>query len=262
MGSGMSHFTKEEIEIYEACTCLNGSEIGEVYEKFLRMGGIRIGRGQEEQRIGKRIGNKTARNLHAPVVRDSYVASTEQVELGGEVNDLESQKVRCSDVCALPEFTNNPFVARFCQIFSSDGSGELNFDELLDMFHVLSPKVDTDVKVLMAFKAYDFDDDGYLSPEDLTKLLVKTTGAKKSQAGEGNQALHDSLTTATRDGENEAGRGAKKPRLDTDTMAAIIDHVMRACDLDGRGRLSFHEFERVMKKFPDLEAKFSVNIQS
>ena len=40
-----------------------------------------------------------------------------------------------------------------------------------------------------------------------------------------------------------------------------VDHVMRECDLDGRGRLSFHEFKRVMDRFPDVEAKFSVQLQ-
>ena len=44
-------------------------------------------------------------------------------------------------VCDLPEFDNNPFAPRLCEIFSSDGSGDLSFDELLDLFHALSPKV-------------------------------------------------------------------------------------------------------------------------
>lgn len=29
----------------------------------------------------------------------------------------------------------------------------------------------------------------------------------------------------------------------------------------GRGRLSFHEFKRVMDRFPDVEAKLSVQLQ-
>ena len=46
-----------------------------------------------------------------------------------------------------------------------------------------------------------------------------------------------------------------------DVLADVVDHVMRECDLDGRGRLSFHEFKRVMDRFPDVEAKFSVQLQ-
>ena len=51
-------------------------------------------------------------------------------------------------------------------------------------------------------------------------------------------------------------------RLDDATLRQVIEHVMSECDLDGRGRLSYHEFERVMTRFPDIEAKFSINILS
>ena len=40
------------------------------------------------------------------------------------------------------------------------GSGDLSFDELLDMFHALSPKAERSVKILTAFRVYDFDNDG------------------------------------------------------------------------------------------------------
>ena len=59
----------------------------------------------------------------------------------------------------------------------------------------------------------------------------------------------------------EDGGGAKKREMARDVLADVVDHVMRECDLDGRGRLSFHEFKRVMDRFPDVEAKFSVQLQ-
>ena len=59
----------------------------------------------------------------------------------------------------------------------------------------------------------------------------------------------------------EDGGGAKKREMAKDVLADVVDHVMRECDLDGRGRLSFHEFKRVMDRFPDVEAKFSVQLQ-
>lgn len=56
-------------------------------------------------------------------------------------------------------------------------------------------------------------------------------------------------------------KGKKGSGLDADAISDVIDHVMRVADLDGRGRLSFVEFERLMNKIPDFEEKFCVNIQ-
>ena len=41
MGVGSSTFRREDLEVYEACTCLSGAEILELYEKFTDLGGVR-----------------------------------------------------------------------------------------------------------------------------------------------------------------------------------------------------------------------------
>ncbi len=120
----MSHFTQEEAEIYETCTCLDGIEIADVYRKFIKMGGRRGTKDKDEQRIGKRIGHKTARNLHAPSAQgrtNVNVVSPEslRVETGGQGRAV---KVKSYEVCKLPEFANNPFAPRICTVFSSDGA--------------------------------------------------------------------------------------------------------------------------------------------
>ena len=83
--------------------------------------------------------------------------------------------MRKAQVCDLPEFDNNPFAPRLCEVFSSDGSGDLYFDELLDLFHALSPKAEREVKVLTAFRVYDFDGDDKLNDEDISTLIRTTT---------------------------------------------------------------------------------------
>ena len=171
MGSGMSRFSQEEIEIYEKITCLDGAEIGDVYEKFLEMGGTRIGKGGKEQRINKRTGHRTAKNLVAPPGRGSMSASVASIattaqasqarpprpspkrhgkrrrelaqspahrelaarrshrllaarQLGGTVllDDSGGTKVKWDAVASLPEFAQNPFAVRLCEVFSSDGA--------------------------------------------------------------------------------------------------------------------------------------------
>ena len=41
MGGSASTFSQEELDVYEACTCLSGAEILELYEKFTDLGGVR-----------------------------------------------------------------------------------------------------------------------------------------------------------------------------------------------------------------------------
>ena len=78
MGSAGSAFTQEEVEIYEACTCLDGAELCSIHDKFIIMGGKRASKGAEEEKFHKRIGHKTAKNLHAPTNR----GSVEEVSAG------------------------------------------------------------------------------------------------------------------------------------------------------------------------------------
>jgi Ca2+-binding EF-hand superfamily protein len=284
MGAKMSAFTQEEVDIYEACTCLDGSELANIHEKFQKAGGVRGKKGEEEQRIGKRIGHKTAKNLAAPrgSVQAAHAAgggdalSQITLQAGAPGAAPKPRKVKKDKVAALPEFNNNPFVGRLAETFSIDGSGDLDFDEFLDMFHALSPKAERSVKILTMFRVYDFDGDGYLGTADLTTLLqtttaVKTKGKKnstvetptprspESRAGSVAAASGDANVIDPRDLEDPP---AQKSRINAKEFAEIVDHVMRECDLDGRGRLSFHEFERVMNRFPDVEAKFSVNLLS
>ena len=186
MGGTLSYLPQVEVETYKACTCLNAAEIDDVFEKFTELGGTRVGKGQEEQHIGTLIGYKTAKNLRAPQSKVSISSQTSSIstvspdQLEMELGDNGQKKVSAESVCGLPEFANNPLAPRLCRVFSANGSGNLDFDEFLDLFHVLSPKAETSVKILTAFRVYDFDDDNYLGTEDL-KNLIRTTTTKQSK---------------------------------------------------------------------------------
>ena len=52
----------------------------------------------------------------------------------------------------------NPFRRRICEVFSHDGSGNLNFDDFLDLFSVLSEMAPMQLKLKYAFRIYG----GYL----------------------------------------------------------------------------------------------------
>ena len=54
----------------------------------------------------------------------------------------------------LPELKENPFKRRICQVFSHDSSGNMTFDDFLDMLNVFSENAPRDLKVYYAFKIY------------------------------------------------------------------------------------------------------------
>lgn len=84
-------------------------------------------------------------------------------------------KVMKEYIEALPELRENPFKSRICQAFSRDGEGNLTFEDFLDMFSVFSEQAPRDIKVFYAFKIYDFDNDGFISTEDLKASLICLT---------------------------------------------------------------------------------------
>lgn len=297
----MSHFSQEEVSVYEACTCLDGAELATLYATFISMGGRRVPKGAEESVYRFVVGQKTVKNMTAGAdvaISQVQVDSTRKSQAH---KATETQKVTKKQVCDLPEFDNNPFATRLCEVFSSDGSGDLNFDELLDMFHVLSPKAEKEVKILTAFRVYDFDGDGYLDAGDISALIRTTTVVHKKPklnrmsrssspsprasvsdassrasacysprvvaclASQRLSRLSEAAAAVERDLENGTAAPAQaevRRELSPVVLSDIVDHVMRECDLDGRGRLSFHEFKRVMERFPDVEAKLSVSILS
>ncbi|KFM72164.1 Calcium and integrin-binding protein 1, partial [Stegodyphus mimosarum] len=127
----------------------------------------------------------------------------------------------------MPEFQNNPFSSRICDIFSSERDGHWSFEDFLDMVSVFSPNAPADKKAEYAFNIYDFDQDGYLSKEDLETLICFLT------AGE---------------------------HLDRREIEETIEKTMEEADIDKDGMLSPGEFKHVLMKCPDFGRSFTIRI--
>ena len=50
MGGTLSSLPQSEVETYRACTCLDATEIDDVFEKYVELGGTRVGKGEAEHR--------------------------------------------------------------------------------------------------------------------------------------------------------------------------------------------------------------------
>ncbi|GBO11872.1 Calcium and integrin-binding protein 1, partial [Araneus ventricosus] len=114
---------------------------------------------------------------------------------------------------------NNPFADRICEIFSSESDGLWSFEDFLDMVSVFSPATPPEKKAEYAFCIYDFDGDGFLSKEDIAKLITALT------AGE---------------------------ILTDDDIQVVVERTMEEADIDKDGMLSPAEFKHVLMKCPDF----------
>jgi len=68
------------------------------------------------------------------------------------------------DLCKCPELKENPFRKRICKVFSvDDNSGNLTFDQFVNLFSVFSEKAPREMKVQFAFKIYGNSSNSLLS---------------------------------------------------------------------------------------------------
>ncbi|CAD5125140.1 DgyrCDS13383 [Dimorphilus gyrociliatus] len=130
-------------------------------------------------------------------------------------------------IMSLPELKANPFNERICKVFSSTSSGDMSFEDFLDMMSVFSEAAPKHVKVEYAFRIYDFDDDDVLSRGDLKNVVNHLTG-------------------------NEV--------LEADDLEQLISNILEEADLDNDGALSFAEFEHVISKAPDFVNSFRIRV--
>lgn len=79
------------------------------------------------------------------------------------------------DLHFLPELKECPFSDRLCEVFSTDGSG-IHFEDFLDMMSVFSDHAPWTLKVIYAFKVFDFNNDSFICEKDMNKVILSITG--------------------------------------------------------------------------------------
>lgn len=135
MGQGQSVFDEKQLSQYQDCTYFTRKEILSLYRRFS---------GLNPEKISPHKANVTTRLSFA------------------EVQDM-------------PELRENPFRARMCEVFSTDGRG-LHFEDFLDLFSVFSVHAPWDLKATYAFRVYDFNGDAAICKDDIKRVLECLTG--------------------------------------------------------------------------------------
>merc|ERR1719206_44493 len=139
-----------------------------------------------------------------------------------------NKKIAQRKLLEMPELRVNPFRDRICKVFSEKGDGCLTFEDFLDMMSVFSEHAPKHVKVQYAFRIYDFNEDGQLCRNDLTRVINRLCGTN---------------------------------RLETGSVTQIIDCVMSGAGLDSNDNmLSIIEFQTCVEKIPDFVQSFRIKL--
>ncbi|EIE24021.1 hypothetical protein COCSUDRAFT_47104 [Coccomyxa subellipsoidea C-169] len=81
------------------------------------------------------------------------------------------------EMLKVDELKCNPFAARIVELFSENGSGEINFQKFVNIFSVFSPRATQETKMVWAFAIWDFDGDDLIGPRDIKRGVHLLTNA-------------------------------------------------------------------------------------
>ncbi|XP_054159408.1 calcium and integrin-binding family member 3-like [Oppia nitens] len=189
MGNKVTTFTDQQLENYQDCTYFTRKEILTVFQRFREL---------DPKRVPQVMTCDESHTIAVPI---------EKIE-------------------KLPELKENPFKTRICKVFSHDGSGNMTFDDFLDMLSVFSEQATRDVKAFYAFKIYDYDDDGIISVQDLQQTVTELVR---------NELTHEEVSI-------------------------ICEKVLEEADNDDDRRVSYMEFQHVITRAPEFLSTFHMRI--
>ena len=108
----------------------------------------------------------------------TYFSEKEILEVFKRFSMLDPKRVKEDKHCRidrekvleLKELKVNPFKDRIVEVFASCATGDMSFEDFLDMMSVFSDNAPKSVKVEYAFRIFDFDGDDCISASDLHEV--------------------------------------------------------------------------------------------
>ncbi|XP_062542749.1 calcium and integrin-binding protein 1-like [Armigeres subalbatus] len=123
-----------------------------------------------------------------------------------------------------PQLKYNPFRDQLFKVFSSARDTRCSFEDILDMFSVMSKNCPHHVKAAWAFRIFDFDNDNMITKEDIFTTCDRLT---------------------------------KYDQLNRDEKENIAEVILKEMDLHNNGSLSEFEFIHVIAKVPEFHHAFT-----
>ncbi|XP_065168118.1 calcium and integrin-binding protein 1-like [Atheta coriaria] len=132
------------------------------------------------------------------------------------------------------QLQHNPFKDRLCKVFSTGMDGCFSFEDLLDLFSVMSHACPNNVKANWAFHIFDFDEDNGVGVEDIMEIAHR-------------------LTTGHCDNYPDF-------QLDDNTKRSIAQTLLSQLDLESSGKISVLAFAHGIGKMANFGSLFSFRV--
>ena len=133
------------------------------------------------------------------------------------------------DFQAALRFRDSFLLDRIFKIFDKNADGQITFMEFLFCLSTISSKATQHEKLQLSFQIYDMDTDGYISVNELTKLLTCTLREHELKITE--------------------------EEIDT-----IVETTFKEADVGLPGMMTFTEFENIVSKTPYVLTHLTLDI--
>ncbi|KAJ9461340.1 Calcineurin subunit B [Diplonema papillatum] len=256
-GSGSKPLKPGSVEIAHRELFLTKDEIERAYVLFHN---VSISRGSERD-----AEFKGALRVPLPFERDVL---DDRVWKGGAGG---TKLMRIEQFLSLVCFKRSPLAPRVYKVFKDRAEG-MSFGSFLLLVSCLSERAPFEVKAMVAFRLFDFDDDSVIQVSDLKSLLevyIETRDLwQEAEQEQVEQKVAIPLDLAvlweaqfprreeSKHGFRRASTVAGLAALPEVLSEALFD----AIDNDSSRQLTENDFEKLLSTIPDFAAKFTVDI--
>ncbi|OAF69791.1 Calcineurin regulatory subunit [Intoshia linei] len=148
------------------------------------------------------MGNEQSMNY---LEMNFHLEADEIKRLGKRFRKLDidnSGTISREEFMSLPNLTQNPILNRVISIFDTDGDGEIDFKEFVQGVSKFGINGGEKEKLKFAFRIYDLNNDGYITNNELFKVLKMMVG-NNLQDTQLQQIVDKTIIYADKDGDNK-----------------------------------------------------------
>lgn len=138
--------------------------------------------------------------------------------------DLYSRIPNSQIAEVFPQLKFNPFRDQLFAVFSSSHDDRCSFEDVLDLFSVMSDRCPQQIKAAWAFRVFDLDNDNMITRDDICSIC---------------------------------DRLSKNNQLRDDEKSCIADVVLQEMDLHNNGSLGEFDFIHAISKVTEFHNTFS-----
>lgn len=119
------------------------------------------------------------------------------------------------------------FVDRIFRLFDQDGNGVIDFKEFVKGLNVFAQTASQEEKLRFSFAIYDFDGNGYISQEELYRLL-------------------------------EASLFENDLSLSEEQLYELVEATFAEVDEDRDGSIGFEDYKKLCQRFPSIISSMTI----